>query len=327
MLDNTSGLINSSPKFISSQFPNLQGSQLQRHSFSAFDADGDSLVYRLVTPLDGGDARNGLPTTACAQPVVGFTPSQFQLNAATGEVSTAPFSLVVGNFVIAVKVEEYRRIASAWTFIGSTTRDITYLVSPGGNTAPVFTAQQVGTTAQPFEKAILVNPGRTVSVLLDARDDDTGQTLSFGSDATTTVPGVSLQTVSATQARLTWQVPTNLPTGRYYLPVSVTDNGCPTISSEDRVITFLVTSQVLATHTEQRPILPAYPTPFREQVSFQLSQKGSQKITVLDGLGRTVANLTSRPDGSVTWQPGPTLPAGLYIARSANGQQLRLLRE
>ncbi|UPL48274.1 hypothetical protein [Hymenobacter sublimis] len=255
-------------------------------------------------------------------------PSPFQLNTATGEATTSPFSLIVGSYVIAVKVEEYRRINSTWTLIGSITRDITYLANPGGNTNPTFTSLQVGAATQPFEKAIRANPGQTISVTLDASDADAGQMLSFSTAAATVVPGVSLQTVSATQSRLTWQVPANLPLGRYYLPVTVTDNGCPLLGSDSRTLTFLVTSQVLSTKFGKQPLsIFATPTPFREQVQFQLGQAGTQTVSVLDGLGRTVAQLTSKPDGSVVWQPAASLAPGIYVARTADGRQVRLLRE
>ncbi|GGG31356.1 T9SS type A sorting domain-containing protein [Hymenobacter glacieicola] len=229
---------------------------------------------------------------------------------------------------MAARVQEYRRINSVWTLIGSVTRDITYAASAGGNSNPTFTALRVGNTAQPFDKAIRVNPGQTVAVTLDATDADAGQTLGFSSGATTTVPGVTLQTLSPTQLRLTWQVPAGLPVGRYRIPVTVTDNGCPFNGTEVRTLTFLVTSQILASTSSRLPVaVAAYPTPFREQVRLQLAQPTLQPITVFDGLGRAVAQLTSSPDGSVLWQPAATLPSGLYVARTANGQQIRLLRE
>jgi len=72
--------------------------------------------------------------------------------------------------------------------------------------------------------------------------------------------------------------------------------------------------------------LAAYPMPFREQVQFRTTA-GAQAITIIDGLGRTVARLISQADGRVLWQPASTLPAGLYVARGADGRLLaRLLR-
>jgi hypothetical protein len=69
-----------------------------------------------------------------------------------------------------------------------------------------------------------------------------------------------------------------------------------------------------------------YPVPFREQVQFTTAP--NQAVILVDALGREVARLTSAPSGLVRWQPAPTLPAGLYLARAAStGQPLaRLLR-
>ncbi|NVO83265.1 hypothetical protein [Hymenobacter terrestris] len=328
-LDNSSGLRNSSPQFIESRVPLLLGNQRQLYSFSAFDADGDSLVYQLVQPLQGGWQIAGSGIAPCAQPTVGFTPSHFQLNEVTGEAQTIPFTLAVGAFVMAVRVQEYRRLNASWTLIGSITRDLAYFARASSNSTPSFTSLQVGTVGQPFDKAIEVIPGQTIAVLLDATDADADQILTFSSAATTIVPGVALQPVSATQARLTWQVPADLPSGRYYLPVTVTDNGCPLFGSESRSVAFLVTARrVLSTGpTQPAAALFAVPTPFREQVEFRLRQPGTQPVTVWDALGRVVAQLVSTPDGRVVWRPENHLVAGMYLARTADGQQVRLLRE
>ena len=75
---------------------------------------------------------------------------------------------------------------------------------------------------------------------------------------------------------------------------------------------------MLATAPRQRPApLAAYPTPFHDQVRFQLPAPGRQAVQVLDSRGRVVAELTSQPDGRVTWQPAAALAPGLYLARPA----------
>jgi hypothetical protein len=58
-----------------------------------------------------------------------------------------------------------------------------------------------------------------------------------------------------------------------------------------------------------------------------LGKPGIQDLTTRDYLGRAVATVRSRPDGSVHWLPAAAPPAGLYLARSADGSQtVRLLR-
>ncbi|WP_126546831.1 hypothetical protein [Hymenobacter amundsenii] len=282
-----------------------------------------------MQPLQGGYPQGPTGLAPCAQPTVGFTPSHFEINEATGEAHTAPSSLTVGSFVMAVRVQEYRRLNATWTLIGSITRDLVYSARASSNSVPTFTTLQVAGTSQPFDKVIEVLPGQTMVLLLDATDADVGQILTFSSAASTTVPGVSFQPVSATQARLTWQVPADLPSGRYSLPVTVTDNACPNFGTESRSIVFSVGARkVLSSGLGRRPAsLFAFPTPFREQVEFRLRQPGVQPVTVWDARGRVVAQLASTPDGRVVWHPANHLVTGLYLARTADGQQVRLLRE
>ncbi len=170
--------------------------------------------------------------------------------------------------------------------------------------------------------------GQAISLTLSAADPDAGQALRFSSDATGVVPGLSLTTLSPTQAQLTWQVPATLPPGRYTATVAVFDNGCPLNASKEQTFVFLVSAPGAA--LAGRPALPptdaaAFPMPFREQMQFQAA--GGQAIIVVDELGRVVARLQADADGRVQWQPTPTLPAGLYVARGADGRPLaRLLR-
>jgi hypothetical protein len=180
-------------------------------------------------------------------------------------------------------------------------------------------------SAQPLDQPIRVQPGQTVALTLGASDPDVGQNLRFASEAPGIIPGLSLQTSGASSAQLTWQVPATLPPGRYTATVAVLDDGCPT-ASEEYTFTFWVAAQPLASRAGLRREAAAFPTPFREQVQFQTAP--NQAVILVNALGREVARLTSAADGRVLWQPAPSLPAGLYLARlAATGQPLaHLLR-
>jgi hypothetical protein len=67
-LDNSTGLINSSPKFTSHHLIQLVGNQSARHSLSTFDSEGDSLTYALVRPVSKPD-----PMQACGVVAAGST--------------------------------------------------------------------------------------------------------------------------------------------------------------------------------------------------------------------------------------------------------------
>lgn len=309
---------NTSPVFTSVLLPYICGTQFHRFSFATFDAEGDSLVYSLIAPQSASAAN------PCAQVVPGTFNPHFTINAATGELSTMPFVLDVGNYTMATRVEEYRRVSSQWIKIGSVMRDIMYPVrTSNGNRNPTFASLTVGTsTQQPVDQIIRVNPGQTAVLTLTAADQDAGQTLRFSSSATIAIPGITFQTVSTTQSRLTWQVPATTLPGRYTVPINVFDNSCPINGSEVRTLTFQVTNQVLPIHPRKEPFLSlAYPNPFQEQVQFQISS-GVQQIVIVDGLGRVVDRLLSRSDGTVVWRPIASLAPGLYMARTINGQQV-----
>lgn len=360
-LDNSSGLTNNSPRFISMTLPYACSSQPYRHSFSAFEPDGDSLVYTsvqpegalnaaqncytpiLYNPYVGGqfqDPLNGQTATypagqySAAFPLLSFRAlngvavSQFDLNAATGDLLTTPVAQV-GLNTVAVRVDEYRRLNGTWTRIGSVTRDVVYSVSnTGGNRNPSFTSLQVAGVPQPLDQTILVEQGQSVSLTLTASDPDAGQSVRLISDVAATVPGASFQTAGNNQGVLTWQVPATLPPGRYSLNATVADSNCPENGSEVCTFTFLIRARALGTRSGRAQELSAYPMPFHSKVQFQLPTAGTQPVTITDGLGRVVTTLMSRPDGAVEWLPAADVATGTYFARPADGKYVfRLLRQ
>ena len=322
-LNNTAAanLQNSSPKFTTSRLIQLIGSQPQRYSANAFDADGDSLSYQLLQPLAAP------APTACGAPTLGTPAPHFQLNAATGELLTLPIPLQLGVYALTVQVSEFRRLNGTWQAIGSVMRDVTYTASNSANLVPAITrvATSRTPTGQLLGQVIRVNPGQLVSLQVSAADPDAGQTLTLTSDAATTVPGAAFQDQGNGQGLLTWQVPAALPPGRYAFPVSVFDSACPLRGGEARTLSFLVTRDVLAVQARHAVIVAPFPMPFRDEVRFQLTGVGHQLVTISDELGRVVARLTTTTDGRIAWRPGAELAAGLYFARTADGSQVARL--
>ncbi|WBA40374.1 hypothetical protein [Hymenobacter canadensis] len=360
-LDNSSGLTNNSPRFTSFTMPYVCGSQPYRYSFSTFEPDGDSLVYRSVQPLASTiteqgcgnaisyasyssgqfqDPINGQTATYPAgqftagfpllsfRSINGVAVPQFELNAANGDLLTTPVA-ARGLNTVAVQVDEYRRLNGSWTRIGGVMRDVVYSVfDANGNRNPGFTGLQIAGTSQPIDQPIVVQRGQQIALTLTATDPDAGQTVQISSDVAAVIPGASFQLQGASQAVLSWQVPATLPAGRYSFTVSVADNNCPTSGSEVRTINFVLPARALATAGARAQVLAAYPMPFRSQVQFRLPTPGVQAIHITDGLGRLVATLHSRPDGTVAWSPAADVPAGAYFARPASGEAVfRLLRQ
>jgi hypothetical protein len=310
-----------SPTFLSTLSPSLQGNLAQSYSFSTYDADRDSVAYSLVESQEALNVQ-----VPCGTAIAGAVSPHFQLNPATGAVIVPAGGVQQGNYLTAVRVSEYRQLAGTWQLIGAVTRDISYLAQNIANQPPSFTSLVVGAgAAQSPNQTIAVRPGQTVDLTLTAADPDAGQQLRFSSEATSIVPGLSLATLSATQARLTWQVPASLPLGFYTATIAVFDNGCPN-STVEQTLYFRVSNQPLAARPATNTETTAFPMPFRDQVQFRAAS-GGQLVLITDELGREVSRLRSQPDGRVLWQPATNLPAGLYLARAADGRPLaRLLR-
>ena len=113
-------LHNSTPEFTKNPFTFLCTDNLFKYNFDFVEPDGDSLHYSMVTPLNG-DLNGGNPVTSSPNPgpyanitwLPGFTDTTevkgnppLKIDGQTGEVSMNP--ILVGTFVAAFKVEEYR---------------------------------------------------------------------------------------------------------------------------------------------------------------------------------------------------------------------------
>jgi hypothetical protein len=325
-LDNSTGLVNSSPKFLSHYLIQLVGNQRPGHSMSTFDSEGDSLSYELVRPMS---ILYPAPSTACGEQAAGSTVApHFEINAATGELLMRAIPLQQGAYILAVKVNEYRRVNGSWQQIGQINRDMIYLTATGTNQAPMFSriAFSNNPIGQLLGQTIGVSPGQAVVLNLTATDPDAGQTVLLFSEVAGIVPGATFQAQGNGQGQLSWQVPAGLLTGRYVLSVTAADDACPGKGITTQVIPFLVApAQPLAARTRRALALLPYPSPFREEVRFQFAESGTQPVVILDEMGRTVAQLRTAADGSVKWQPAPTLPAGLYLARNLQGTQVARL--
>ncbi|MBF9141962.1 Ig-like domain-containing protein [Hymenobacter properus] len=324
-LDNSTGLVNSSPRFTASRPVHLVSAQAQRYSLSAFDSEGDSLVYEAVQPLTG----MSLPTTTCPVTTTGTAAPHLQLNAATGELlNVAGAAGQLGIYALAARVNEYRRVNGAWQKIGSVMRELDYYASAGTNQAPAFTrvALAAAPTGQLLGQEIRIAAGQTATLILTAADTDAGQSVTLSSEVAGLVPGAAFQPLANGQGQLTWQVPAALPQGRYRLTVTALDDACPLLGHSVLTLSFLVTRTGLATAGRQALAQAPFPAPFSEAVRFQFAGRGVQPVVITDALGRQVAKLATTADGSAVWQPGAALPAGLYFARNTQGTQVARLQ-
>jgi len=145
--------INSSPQFATKPLTYIYtGKQTIYNNNSAYDADGDLLVYSFVVPYGSTNPGSGCPisgypappplsTTTCNW-ASGFSVTQplgskgsIAIDSFTGEITaTSPTS---NNFVLAIQVDEYRTLANGTiAYMGETRRDLQILSASNTNYHP-----------------------------------------------------------------------------------------------------------------------------------------------------------------------------------------------
>ncbi|MBA4854120.1 gliding motility-associated C-terminal domain-containing protein, partial [Emticicia sp. BO119] len=147
------------------------------HNPGAFDADGDSLAYRLTAPKKGANdgSYGGVFAQGYQDPSTlgnsrltedGLSPSFFRIDAITGDlIWDAPGRLAVNQYQVNVAfiVEEWRKgVNGTYTKIGEITRDMQIIVVETPNKRPLLT------TPSP----ICVEAGQKIEFTITARDPD-----------------------------------------------------------------------------------------------------------------------------------------------------------
>ncbi|RYU91040.1 gliding motility-associated C-terminal domain-containing protein, partial [Emticicia agri] len=169
--------LNNTPVLLNIPVDTASVGQRYIHNPGAFDADGDSLSYRLTAPKKGAtDGSNGgvfaqgyldpanlgdFRLTEDRQ-----SPSFFRIDAITGDlIWDAPGKLPVNQYQVNVAfiVEEWRKGANGtYTKIGEITRDMQIIVVETPNKRPLLTVPA----------AICVEAGQKIQFTVTARDPD-----------------------------------------------------------------------------------------------------------------------------------------------------------
>jgi gliding motility-associated-like protein len=164
-LDNLNYPCNNSPTFTNKPVPFICVGQPFCFNNGALDADGDSLYYALVTPMNGPGSTvlYNAPYSA-TQPLLSSPPVSF--NPATGDICMTPTQLEVTVFSIIVK--EYRNGIQ----IGSIVRDIQLRTVTCNNSNPILTGIN-GTGSFSTSGCI----GTPITFNIPSDDADAGQSL------------------------------------------------------------------------------------------------------------------------------------------------------
>lgn len=221
LLNNASGDCNNSSVFRNRPVPFVCVGQRFCFSNGAYDIDGDSISYQLITPLSA----SGIPITyyvdySSTQPVLSVPAATF--NAITGDLCMTPIQSEVS--VFAVLVSEYRN----GVLVGQVERDIQIEVSACSNILPVLSGIDGHFLFSTTFCAGIEGNFRIYSFDQDA-NQNTEITWDFG------IPAAQFNTTGGQRdtAYFSWTpADSNVSSVPYCFTATVTDNNCPYVASK-----------------------------------------------------------------------------------------------
>ncbi|MCX6291862.1 MAG: PKD domain-containing protein [Bacteroidetes bacterium] len=220
-LNNTVSPYNNSPTFSNKPVPFLCVGQQYCFNHGAYDADGDSLAYTLITPKQtSGTTVHYIAPYNAANPLNSSPATTF--NPFTGDICLTPQALQVT--VMAVLVSEYRN----GVLIGSVERDMQLTVMNCNNNLPTLTGIN-GTN----NFSMTVCAGQPFCFDIFSNDVDTGQTLTVTWD--NGIPGGTFTTSGGPHPTGTfcWTPGVmDISATPHNFTVRVADNACPYIGSQ-----------------------------------------------------------------------------------------------
>jgi gliding motility-associated-like protein len=132
--------VNNSPVLLAAPVDYAGLGQKFLHNPAAYDPDGDSLAFKLVTPQSGlnTNVRNYRELTNFLGPAEGGGAGSFGINAVQGTL-TWNTPNTIGCFNVAIKVEEWRKnTAGRYIFLGYVIRDMQIIVRNSNNRRPIL---------------------------------------------------------------------------------------------------------------------------------------------------------------------------------------------
>ncbi|MBK9274716.1 MAG: gliding motility-associated C-terminal domain-containing protein [Flavobacteriales bacterium] len=231
-LNNTVTPCNNSADFLTNPTPFYCLGQSVSYNPGAVDPDGDLLTYELIAARGAnGNNLNYAAGYSALQPVRnGGGAGAVQLNATTGTMTVIPNQLQVA--VVTYRVREFRNGVQ----IGTVTRDVQVVVRPcAGNTAP--TASGINGSAN-FTTSVCA--GVPITFTVNSNDANAGQTVQMNWNSG--IPGATFTTAGLPfpVGTFNW-TPTVADLGTNNFTVTVTDDACPLIGTNDFGYSVIVT--------------------------------------------------------------------------------------
>ncbi len=296
-LNNVVAPTNSSPRFTNIPVAFLCLNQSFTYNHGVVDANGDSLVYSLITPKNYNTGNNTVgavtfnPGYSANNPLT--SSPAVNINTVNGDITMFP---TVNNEVgvAAILIREYRN----GVLIGSVIRDMQFLTkSCNPNLLP--TASGMNNTTN---FAAVVCPGDTLTFTVHSADPNLGDTLNMNWNDV--VPGATFTLTGGLNpvGTFTW-IPTlaNARSQPYSFIVTVRDNACPTNGSQTFSYSIIVPR---VTATISSPTFNGY------NIACFGTNTGSATVTPSGGFtpytylwspsGQTTATATGLPANSYT---------------------------
>lgn len=214
-LNNLDGYCNNSPVFTNIPVAYVCLGQNYNYNHGVTDADGDSLVYTLITPKTTALTDvSFIPPYSAASPVASSTP--FLLDPVSGDLNFTPSQIQIG--ILALNVSEFRN----GRLIGSVTRDMQVYIRPCSNTLPELSGINGGGAY-----TIDACPGSPVCFTVNSSDSDSSQTVSISSNEG--IPGAVYTVTNGSRPSLDFcWTPSYADAGKTKsFTVTVRDNACP----------------------------------------------------------------------------------------------------
>lgn len=287
-LNNTITPCNNSPTFSNKPVPFACLGQQYCFNHGAYDPDGDSLVYSLITPYQNAttNVTYNAPFTATS-PLTSSPPVSF--NTTTGDICMTPTQLEVT--VMAVLVEEYRN----GVLIGSVERDLQITVMNCNNNLPSLTGINGGNN---FSATVCA--GQQLCFFVNSIDPDATQNVTVTWDGS--IPGATFTTTPGPRpvGTFCW-IPstTDISPNPYCFTIRVRDDACP--MNGEQIYSFCITVQGLTVNL------------------------GPDQLIACNDQATLTANVTGG-SGNYTyqWSNGSTAPAqtvgvGTYIVTVSDG--------
>lgn len=227
-LNSATDSCNNSPVFNAQPILYVCLNQNVDYNFGITEADGDSIVYRFVTPKDQIVAGNVqsvpfAPGYSFTQPIPGIT-----LSSTTGQLQFTP--TITGNFVLAVEVCEYDYVTGLLQ--GCVVRDIQFIVIPCLNQAPEPPANGIssftGSGMLLSPDSVLVCEGNTFNFNIIFTDPDVGDSVTLTTNLATVLPGATFTFTQGNPAtmNISGTATANMATINSFI-VDAIDDACP----------------------------------------------------------------------------------------------------